>query len=411
MPCWPVLREMAGHERESEMAHRARLYFTALRPARRLVDHDFSVPDESHDRQLSAVRAEIDSIPGIASDRSRFRAFLNAVGSRVPERVAAAALDVAAHAEARGHYHAAEEYARTALDSARRAGPAIEARALTLLARIARQSAHWGAAAELGRKAAERAIGANDRGAWAHAITELATLCRARGDADAAADLLAAVRRRAAEWKEEALLGDAAEALAVCALAARLPEVAVHEGWFALHRIQDAERRRRLLENIAIGLRALKLFHGAEACYSALLQSALGSAERARTLVGSALSAAEGGRNDPFRERHDAAMHEIAGLPAPQQPPLLLELARGCLLIGDVPRSAGHAQKALELASAADDDVMAARARELAEWARVQKRGGIIAAIRTDAIPAEDTRALADEIAGAARRVIATRGT
>jgi hypothetical protein len=41
----------------------------------------------------------------------------------------------------------------------------------------------------------------------------------------------------------------------------------------------------------------------------------------------------------------------------------------------------------------------------------VQKRGGIIAAIRTDAIPAEDTRALADEIAGAARRVIATRGT
>ena len=407
MPCWPVLRELAGHERESDLAHRARLYFSVLRPARRLVDQNFAVPEESHDRQLTAVRNEIDNTPANAAERTRFRSFLNAVGSRSPERVATAALEIAAYAEGRGHYYAAEEYAHTARECVRHgATAATEARALIMLARVARQTSCWDAASERARTALDVANAGGDQGAWANAVTELAALCRAREDADGAADLLAAVRRRAGEWKEDSLVGDAAEALAAAALAARLPEVAVHEGWFALHRVADTDRRRRLMEDIAFGLRALRLFPAADACYGALLQAAGGAADRARFRTGFAVAAAEASSAATFRERHDAAMLEIAGLQPPQQAPLLLELGLGCLLIGDLVRSAAHAQKALQLADAEGDEVIAPRARELADWVRVQKQTGI-GAIRTDAIPAEDTRELAEEIAGTARRVIA----
>ena len=409
MPCWPVLAELAGRERETDLANRARLYFSLLRPVRRLADRKFAVSEASHDRQIAAVRAQIDGLSWIGPDRARIRAFLIAVGSRAPAGVAAATLDIAECAAARGHFHAADEFARTALVVGAMAGAGTEARALTLMARVARELGRWEEAADHGRAAVARAGSASDHSAWAGAVTELAVLWRTRGDADAAAGLLAAVRRRAAEWKEESLLADAAEALAVSALAARLPEVAVHEGWFALHRIGDVERRRRLLESIAIGLRALKLFRAADACYAALIQSAQAPSERARVQVGYALSAAEASEGATFRERHDRAMLDVAVLQPEQQTPLLIELGRGCLVVGDAGRGAAHAEKALDSTRFGSDPVMSARANELADWARIQKRGGIIAAIRTDAIPAEDTRELADEIAGGAARVIAAR--
>lgn len=409
IPAWPVMRELAGRERESDIASRARLYFIALRPVRRLADRDFAVSDASHDRQLAQVRVEIDSMPASAPERGRLRAFLGAVGTRLPERVATATLDIATLAETRSFYETAEEYALTALRVARHANPGVEARALTVLARLARETGRWQVALAHGERAVELAAAISFRGPWANAITELATLHHARGESSAGAALLAAVRKRVAEWKDEPLLADAAEALAVTALAARLPEVAVHEGWFALHRIGDPDRRRRLLINIADGLRGLHLYDGADACYGALAQAALGTGERATALVGHAAVAAEAGQATAFRERHDSAMTELVALAPLQQAALLVELGRACLLIGEGERALGHAAAAGDLASGPDGAVMVARARELSELARAHSGGIILAGIRNADAPADDTRELAAEIAGAARRVLSIR--
>ncbi|MGH7443305.1 MAG: tetratricopeptide repeat protein, partial [Longimicrobiales bacterium] len=364
IPAWSVMRELAGRERESDAAGRARLYFIALRPVRRLTDRDFAVSDESHDRQLAQVRVEIDSMPASAPERGRLRVYLSAVGTRLPERVATATLDIAALAETRSLYEAAEEYALTALAAARHANPGVEARALTVLARLARETGRWETALAHGERAVELASAISFRSPWANAVTELATLHHARGEHAAGAGLLAAVRKRVAEWKDEPLLADAAEALAVTALAARLPEVAVHEGWFALHRIGDPDRRRRLLINIAEGLRGLHLHDGADACYAALAQAALGTGERASALVGRAAVAAEAGQTTAFRERHDTAMNEVVALVRTQQARLLVELGRACLLSGEAERALGHAAAACELASGPYRTMMVARAEE-----------------------------------------------
>lgn len=409
IPSWCVLRELSGRERESELASRARLYFLALRPVRRLVDQGFAVPEESHDRQLAHVRSEVDALAAGSPERGRLRAHLSAVATRLPERVALATLDIATLLEARSHYDAAEEYALTAREAAQHANPGVEARALTVLARLARETGRWERALDFGTRAVDLASPLSFRGPWANAVTELATLHHVRGENGAAATLLAAVRKRAADWKDEPLLGDAAEALAVCALAARLTEVAVHEGWFALHRISDVDRRRRLLHSVADGLRALRLFDGADACYTALAQAAPGPGERASALVGHAAVAAESGNGPAFRERHDTAVHEILALANGQRAGLLIELGRACVLIGDGQRGIGHATAARELAAAHPDRLVRARADELCKLASAHHDGAILAGIRRAEPPADDTHELATEIAGAARRVLSIR--
>ncbi len=409
VPAWGVLRELSTRERDNELANRSRLYFIALRPVRRLVDRRFAVPADSHDRQIAHVRAEIDALPANLPDRDRLRMFLVAVATRTPERVALATLDIATLAESRSHYEAAEEYALTALSAARDANPGVESRALAVLARIARETGRWDRALEHGTAAVELATPASFRGPWANAVTELATLHHRCGDATAAAELLAAVRKRVAEWKDEPLLADGAEALAVAALAARLTEVGVHEGWFALHRISDRDRRCRLLLNIAEGLRALRLYEGAEACYAALAHAALGPGERACALVGYAAVAAEAGNSAGFRERHDTAMQELLSLGDAYRPALLLELGRACMLAGDGERGLGHASAARDAAAERSDRLMRAHAEELCRLASAHHDGAILAGIRGRESPAEDTRELAAEIAGAARRVLAIR--
>ncbi|HEU5210970.1 MAG TPA: hypothetical protein VFU06_16360 [Longimicrobiales bacterium] len=406
IPGWCVLRELNGRERDTELANRMRLFFLALRPVRRLVDRGFDVPFDSHDRQIAAVRAVLDTMPASALEQARLRSFLNAVGTRVPERVALAALDVSAMAEARSHYEAATEFAHTALAAGAHANPGVEARACTSLARLARKSGRWHEAEEWSTQATERAAPPSFRAAWANAVTELATLYHVRGDQNEAARLLAGVRKRVAEWKDELLLADGAEALAATALAAGHTEVAVHEGWFALHRINDIERRRRLLISIADGLRLLRLYDGADACYGALAQSAIGSAERAAPLTRAAVSAAESGDAAGFRDRHDRAMREVLELHDGQRAGFLLELGRACVLAGDAERGLAHANATLNLADAHGDPRLKSRAQELCTVAAAHHDGVILAGLHHPPAPADDTRELAAEIAAGALRVV-----
>lgn len=408
IPAWCVMRELAGRERDTELANRARLYFLALRPARRLVDRAFKVPADSHDRQVAAVRTAVDALPSSAPEQPRLRAYLSALTTRVPERVALALLDVAGLAEARAHYEAAGEFTRTALAAAAHANAGVEARACTTLARLARKAGRWTEAQHWGTRSVELAAPPSFRAAWANAVTELATLYHVRGDTTSAAALLVSVRKRIAEWKDELLLADGAEALSAAALAAGHAEVAVHEGWFALHRINEVDRRRRLMLNVADGLRVLRLYPAADACYGALAQSALGAGERAAPLVSSAVSAAEAGEAATFRERHDRAMHEVLALQNGQRAGLLLDLCRACLLTGDGEHGLGHATVARTLAAQNGDEMLQHRAEELCRAASAHHDGAFLAAVPQPPAPADDTRELAAEIAAGAQRVITT---
>ncbi len=406
IPAWCVTRELAGRERDGELANQVLLYFLALRTVRRLIDHGFRVPADSHERQVAAVRTALDVLLSAAPEQARLRSFLNAVSGRMPERVALATLDIAAMAEARSHYEAAHEFARTALAAAQRANAGAEARACTSLARLARKSGHWSDAEEWSARAIELATPQSFRAAWANAVTELATLYHIRGDQGEAAALLAGVRKRVAEWKDELLLADGAEALAATALAAGHTEVAVHEGWFALHRINDIERRRRLLFSVADGLRMLRLYDGADACYIALAHSATGSAERAAPLTRAAVSAAEAGDCAVFRERHDRALHEVLELQDGQRAGLLLDLGRACVLTGDSERGLAHATVTLGLAEAHCDSLLRSRAQELCTVASAHSDGAILAGLHEPPAPADDTRELANEITAGAQRVV-----
>jgi len=406
IPGWCVMRELSGRERDTELANRMRLFFLALRPVRRRVDRGFEVSFDSHDRQIAAVRAVLDTMPASALEQVRLRAFLNAVSTRLPERVALATLDVATMAEPRSYYEAATEFAHTALAAAAHANPGGEARACTSLARLARKSGRWSEAEAWCGRATELSAPPSFRAVWANAVTELATLYHVRGDQKDAAQLLTSVRKKVAEWKDELLLADGAEALAATALAAGHTEIAVHEGWFALHRINDIERRRRLLLSVADGLRMLRLFDGADACYAALAQSAIGPAERATPLTRAAVSAAESGDVATFRERHDRAMREVLEMHDGQRGAFLLELGRACVLAGDGERGLAHAAAARNVAEANGDAGLKSRAHELCTVAGAHHDGAILAGLHQPPAPADDTRELAAEIAAGAQRVV-----
>jgi len=406
IPGWCVMRELSGRERDTELANRMRLYFLMLRPVRRLVERGFDVPADSHDRQVAATRAALDTMPPTTPGLARLRSFLSAVSTRLPERVALATLDVAAMAEARSHYEAASEFALTALAAAGHANPGVEAHASTVLARLARKAGRWSDAERWSTQAVELAAPQSFRVAWANAVTELATLYHVRGEQSEAAALLGRVRKRVAEWKDELLLADGAEALAATALAAGHTEVAVHEGWFALHRINDTERRRRLLLSVADGLRMLRLYAGADACYTALAQTAVGPAERAAPLTRFAVSAAEAGDLVPFRERHDQSMRDVLELQDGQRAGFLLELGRACVLTGDGERGLAHATATVRLAELHGDPCLQARAQELCAIASAHQDGVILAGMHEPPAPADDTRELAAEIAAGAQRVV-----
>ncbi len=127
-PCWPVLRDVEGQDRDADVCRRARLRFLALRPVRRLAD---GLPNEvnadSFNRQLDLVREELRGLSAHDADRVRITQFLRQIEERDPQRIVSALLDFAEQAHAAGHVFAAHEYAATAEDIA--AGCAAELRA------------------------------------------------------------------------------------------------------------------------------------------------------------------------------------------------------------------------------------------------------------------------------------------
>ena len=113
-PAWPVLRDVDGHERDADVCRRARLRFLALRPVRRLLDRENGVTAESFNRQLDAVRQDLNTLPARDVERVRVTRFMKQIEDREAHRLVAALLEYAEQAYAAGHVHAAEEFALTA---------------------------------------------------------------------------------------------------------------------------------------------------------------------------------------------------------------------------------------------------------------------------------------------------------
>ena len=113
-PAWAVLRDIEGHDRDSDACRRARLRFLALRPVRRVLDRGDAVSSESFNRQLDIVRDDLNSLSARDVERVRVTRFLKQIEDRDPARLVSALLEYAEQALDAGHVHAAEEFALTA---------------------------------------------------------------------------------------------------------------------------------------------------------------------------------------------------------------------------------------------------------------------------------------------------------
>lgn len=116
---WSVFRDLEGHDRNVDLARRARLRFLALRLVRRLIDQGIhTIPEESFERQLESVREELGVLPARDPERARIAEFLHQLRDLSPIKVATATLDLGEAAEAERHEYAAEEFYHAALDIA-----------------------------------------------------------------------------------------------------------------------------------------------------------------------------------------------------------------------------------------------------------------------------------------------------
>jgi hypothetical protein len=114
-PAWPVLRDIEGQERDSDVCRRARIRFLALRPVRRVAGREQgAVSLTSYTREIERLREELSVLPTRDVERLRVMRFIRMIEDRDPKRMVSALLEYAERLDAAGHKHAAREFALTA---------------------------------------------------------------------------------------------------------------------------------------------------------------------------------------------------------------------------------------------------------------------------------------------------------
>jgi hypothetical protein len=114
-PAWPVLRDIEGQERDSDVCRRARIRFLALRPVRRVAGREpGAVSLASYTREIERLREELSVLPTRDVERLRIMRFIRMIEDRDPKRMVSAVLEYAERLDAAGHKHAAREFALTA---------------------------------------------------------------------------------------------------------------------------------------------------------------------------------------------------------------------------------------------------------------------------------------------------------
>ncbi len=406
LPCWGVLRDLEGNERDTDAARRARLRFLALRPVYRLAVNGFdAVPSDSFERQVERVREELGQLPARDPERGVLARFLNELRTRNPEGLVGATLQVSEFTEASGHLGAAEEYAECALGLAHSLQrDRLAAAALRVLAQVALAGEKFDEGETLAQRACDGALASDDRAEWIRAMGELAHAQRVRGNSSAARDTILHALRRARDWGEDPLIGLALARLCAHATVQSQYDQAVEHGWAALRLLNGGTERARVLLYLGDALVRLGLLRAAERCFTLVAQRASDPAVRAAGHAGLARAAAAGAQRSLFHDRRMAALRELPMAPRLTRANLHLDLAEAALLVADEDFSREHVREALALAG---PDASAIARRADGVLSRIGRTAEIeLGAGSTPEIP-EQTRRIAAELELVADSVVA----
>jgi tetratricopeptide (TPR) repeat protein len=405
---WSVLKDLAGKERDGELARRARLRFLALRPVRRLLRQRIdAITAASFARQIEGVREELGHLSARDPERARLADFLHRIEQRAPLAVVAATLDMGEVAEGAGHFAAAEEYYRTALELAEQHGLLPErVIGVRLLGRIARKAGQWEVADARFREAQALALRLGDRRQWARCAEALGVVWRYAGKPEQASHVLEEALARGRSWQDSFVIAVASAALSLHMLALGRPDAAVEHGWTALRLLERGERNGPLL-SLGLAFRHLGLYPAAERCYQLAAREATAGGCRIRAQALHALVAAEAGDTGTFRERRQRL---VAQAPAPVSEPdlaaeLHLELGRGCLLAGMLADARLHAREVLALGRWERMPEYELHANELLRLAD-GVASGQLAAPRHTLVPAPRSREVAGELEAMGRMAL-----
>jgi tetratricopeptide (TPR) repeat protein len=406
---WPVLRDLEGKERDAELARRARLRFLALRPVRRLLRLGIDgVPAASYQRQIEGVREELGHLSARDPERARLAEFLHRIEPRAPLALVAATLDTGEVAEAAGHFAAAEEYYRTALELAEQHGLVPErVIGVRLLGRLARKAGAWEVADARFREAQALALGLGDRRQWARCAEALGVVWRYAGQPERASQVLEEALAQGYAWQDGFVTAVASAALSLHMLALGRPDAAVEHGWTALRTLERGERNALLL-NLGLAFRHLGLYAAAEGCYQLAAREAAAPDCRIRAQGLYALVAAESGDAGAFRERRRRVLEDA---PDPVTEPRLaaevhLELGLGSLLAGLIPDARAHAREVLAIGRWEHLPEQELRARELLDLADQIGAGQLVPG-RAVVEPAPRSREIAGELDALGRTALA----
>lgn len=354
-PGWLVLGDLAGREREPELARRARLRFLALRPVRRLLDLGFDEIDrESLAQQVDSVRTALSELPGRDAERRRIAEYLHAIDERTPHGLASATIAMGEAAEADGHGCAAEEFYRTGLELAVRSRrTAQQMQALRCLGRLHAERGEWGQSAECLETAASMADATGHLVAWARALDGLAMLRLVQRDIDGARAVIDRIRARGEAENADRVLVIADAGACAVDVAAGCAEAAVEAGWRVVDALDPSdEDRNRTFLDLASAFRSMGMRAAAEACYQMVARSSGTRDHRTTARVQHALAAAEAGDTGAFRKRRDSLLsaldvndHRIAAT-------IHLGLGRGAMMIDNVEDARTHLRQAMGIARA-----------------------------------------------------------
>lgn len=386
---WLTLRDLDGREREPELGRRARLHYLALRPLRRLLVRGLDGPDaDSVERQIQAVRKQVQQLPFDDPARDRLDDYLKEVGGRSPEGLVRAALDVGAAAEAGGHRFAAEEFYRTGLDLARSQQLShLAVVALRLIGRVLRDRQEFDQAVAAMEESAALADALDAPVDRARSLEALAAVHLRRGRPDEARATLNRITTGAAGESGEAA-AIAAAGLCALELASGRPDAALEAGWNAIKSLPARDEvRNGVLLNMGAAFRRLGLHEAAASAYAIVMRWAAWPEHRIEAALEHAAVAAESDDPVAFAERREALLERLSLADRPLQALVDLGLGRGALLVGDDNLARDHLRSAIATARDIGDPEILDRSDELlsALESRSRPAGGEMADPSPDA--------------------------
>jgi tetratricopeptide (TPR) repeat protein len=348
-PCWGVLADLEGRDRDPDLLRRGRLRFLALRPVHRVLTRGDAVTSESYAKQLEGVREELGHLSARDPERHWLSRFLHQIEDRTPGTLAMALLDLGQGIASEEHDRGAKECFLLAQRAAAQGGAGeLEARAKIGLGDLAQAAGNVEQSRELYGEAAALALEHDARLSWARAAESLAELREAEGDGAGAAETYRAIMDRGEAWPAPEVRGIGAFHLSQMELHEGNPLLALEYGIIAADTLRRDEERRRVFVVLGGAFSLLGAQTTAEQCYDVAFAITADDGARLDARARRAAAAAHNGDAPGFEERREALLRDALAL---QLEPVAtasmhLELGRGALLLGHTQAAHDHLEEA-----------------------------------------------------------------